>query len=654
MPPDEWARENRVYPNDADLPGERRPEVTPYTIPFVRAVHARTHRKVVMVISAQTGKTESLLDVIGERLDTSPVPTLYVGPSDKAIREQIEPRIMQLIAESKSLRRKVARGKRMTKTRKTIGGVPLRLASAQSSSDLKSDRFGLAVTDEADEVVANLNGQGDPIQLVDARGESYADFVHAVVSTPSTGPSEVEVDEDSGLEFWAETDPEDVQSVIWRLWLAGTRYHWAWSCPHCGEYFIPRFRCLSWDKPRDAKGNELPSTPKLAHRTAHLVCPRNGCVIEQAHRDEMNARGVYVAPGQTVDHDGVVHGLPPETMTVSFWVSGLASPFRTWGDRAAEYVEAVRSGNRNAIQTVINAKFGELWATGQGEVPEWHEVARLRNIGIPYKVGQVPDGVRVVTMTVDVQKNRLVFVVSGWGAGATMWVLDAGELYGDTSGEDVWDALAVQMEETYSGMPIRLTLIDSGFRPGKKEIVPEHRVYAFCRRFPRTVRATKGSSSVMRKPIVQTKIDVRIDGREFKSGLDLLRLDPDFFKSTVHEKVRWPEDAPGAWFLPSDISDDFCMQVVSEARLSTPNGRMKWVPRSRENHFLDCLAMQAAAAMVLNLRAIRDSQPVQAQHAIQRGPDDDDQQSHPPSIDRRPPDRRSRRRGGWLNTESIW
>ena len=112
------------------------------------------------------------------------------------------------------------------------------------------------------------------------------------------------------------------------------------------------------------------------------------------------------------------------------------------------------------------------------------------------------------------------------------------------------------MQATWAGMPVRLTLIDSGFRPGKKEIVPEHRVYQFCRRFPHSVRATKGSSAPMRRPVQASKIDVKINGREFKRGLDLIRLDADHFKSLVHGKIRWPEGAPGAWYLPVDISDD--------------------------------------------------------------------------------------------------
>ena len=44
----------------------------------------------------------------------------------------------------------------------------------------------------------------------------------------------------------------------------------------------------------------------LARRTAHLDCPRCGAEIRDEAKAEMNARGVYVAPGQSVDPDGTV------------------------------------------------------------------------------------------------------------------------------------------------------------------------------------------------------------------------------------------------------------------------------------------------------------------------------------------------------------
>ena len=68
-----------------------------------------------------------------------------------------------------------------------------------------------------------------------------------VTSTPTAGTVEIEEDEASGLEFWRVVDQDDIASLgspVWKLWQRGTRYHWAWLCPHCGEYFIPRFKCL--------------------------------------------------------------------------------------------------------------------------------------------------------------------------------------------------------------------------------------------------------------------------------------------------------------------------------------------------------------------------------------------------------------------------
>jgi len=537
-----------------------------------------------MVIASQCGKTEAVFDIMGERLDTSPVPIMYLGPTKQMITDQMEPRIEELLLTT-SLRSKMAPMSKQKKTKKLVAGVPLRLAHGGSSAALKSDPFGLAITDEADELMANIKGAGNPLDLVDDRGNTYADFVHAVISTPSEGPLEVELDEESGLEFWADSEPEDIKSTIWRQWQSGTKHHWAWPCPHCSEYFIPRFSCLKWDKPVDASGRELSSTATLARQTAYLECPRCGGVIEDSSKEEMNAKGVFVSPGQSITPDGEVHGLPIESWTLSFWVSGLASPFVSWGDRAARYVTAVRSGDPESIKVVKNGSFAELYTPGGGSVPDWKEV---QDCADDYPMGEVPEDAGVLTLCADVQADRIPYTVRGWGDQGTSWLVDAGELYGNTAEKAVWDDLANLVTRTYGGLPIRLALVDSGFRPGKKFVVPEHRVYAFARRFPKLVYATKGSSTPMRKPLLKSVIDVRVDGKNYKKGLELMRLDTDYLKSWVQQRVRWEKGSPGAWYVPSDVSVDFCKQIVSEARVHAPGGKMKWVPRSKENHFLDC------------------------------------------------------------------
>lgn len=550
-----------------------------------------------MVTAAQSGKTETFLDIIGERLDNRPMPIIYVGPSKDFITDQFEPRLVELFRQASSLGRKVLGGidgKRQKRTLKRVNGTRIRLAHAGSSTALKSDPAAFALVDEYDEMLRNVKGQGDPLGLVEARGDTYADFTVGVVSTPSNGMIEVERDEASGLEFWSVGESDDVKSPIWRLWQEGTRHHWTWQCPHCKTWFVPRFSLMKW--PKNA-------TPAQGRREAYLQCPSpNGCVIEEHHKAQMNARGVHVAPGQSIDIDGVVTGDPPDSSTLSFWISGLASPFVSFGQRVENYLTALRSNESAKIQTAMNSQFGEVYVDGTGDVPAWESIYENR---LGYLSGTVPDAVRYLTFGCDVQKNRLVWVARGWGYRATSWLVANGELMGNTAEPEVWSDLSELLATPIDETLIKLAFIDSGFRPGKKEGVPVNRVYEFCRKHRRFAFATKGSSHVMLRPLVKSNIEVTQQGKASAYGLELIRLDTDHWKSFVHERLRWPQDAPGGWHLHNDVTEDYCRQLVAEARVMTPSGKPQWVQRSRENHYLDAEAMAAAAGYMLNVQHLR-------------------------------------------------
>ena len=221
--PGRVGRKNRFYPASAGIPGRRSVAATPYIRDWVRiaAAGGGRYRRAVLVTFAQAGKTEGMLDILGARFDQRPVLTVYCAPSREFAVDMFEPRLSSMLDQVPSLSAKFARGRLNKKLRKVIGGTALRLIYAGSEVPLKGESAGLALVDELDTYAANIDRAGDPLGLIEARGDTFADFMCGVASTPSLGSVETEIDSDTGLIFWKPAPYDDVQSPIWRLWQEG-------------------------------------------------------------------------------------------------------------------------------------------------------------------------------------------------------------------------------------------------------------------------------------------------------------------------------------------------------------------------------------------------------------------------------------------------
>lgn len=556
------------------------------------------------VTGTQMGKTETYLDLIGAKLAMKPAPVGYVGPTKEMVTDQFEPRLMTMLDESPDLADKVIRGRRMKKTQKWVAGVRLRLMHGRSSTALKSDAYALILVDEYDEMLSNLLGQGDPLGLVLGRGYSYADFRVGVTSSPSQGLVETRKDPVSGLEFWRMIDEEDLagmRSQIWKLFQSGTMFHFAWPCPHCGEFFIPMMKHLGYAK--DA-------TPAQAKRKSWLVCPRNGCIIEDDAKGElkatMNARGVFVAPGQTIDKDGRVQGDAPDVPTCSFWTSGLCSPFVPWGERAEAYLTAVKTGDENQIQTAVNTNFGECYAMGMlgGEMADWRFIKEKKAFPYIMAEAQVPRFVIRTTMGVDVGKWDLWWVLRGWGEGGKSALLNRGRLLGPTSEWDIWRELEPIFHTPYAGIVPERVFIDSGFRADKPDQGDQHIIYEFCKLWPRWCFPCKGHD-IQKEPFKLVNFEVTSNGKKLGWSVPLIHLNTDYFKSLVHSRILKGVELPGSFCVPSDVDEEYCRHLVSERRiLDKITAKPTWVKFSKANHFFDCETLAAAAGFMLNVQAI--------------------------------------------------
>lgn len=532
-------------------------------------------------MASQMGKTAGLLNVIGHRLDDDPAPVLYIGPTKSNVDGVIEPQVQQMLRQCASLWRKTLQGRKAQKLIKRVAGVTLRLAWAGSATELASQPAHTVLLDEIDRMQP-IPGEGDPMTLAEARNATYPDGKLIATSTTTEGSVDVEKHAVTGIEHWALADADDVDSPIWRMWQEGTRFEWAVPCPHCAEYFIPRFRLLSWPEG---------CAPKRAEREARLACAACGTLIGDEHKSGMNARGVYVAPGQSVV-DGAVVGEPPESDTASYWVSGLMSPWVTFGQRAAAWLRAVASGDQERVRSTLNTAFGEMYRT-RGQAPEWSSIRE--SCGLPYELGDVPTGVQVLFLTVDVQKDRLVCTVRGWGAAFESWLVHHEELWGETDQPEVWARLDQLKARTFGELPIRATAVDSGYRTDS--------VYEWCRRnggaYP-----TKGRDNAS-KLFHASSVEVNRAGKRVKTGLKVWVIDDKHFKGWVHDRIGWPQDQPGAWHLPSGMDEDYCKQLVAEQRMRLPSGRVQWLKVGKDNHYLDCEALQAFLAHVEGVRNLR-------------------------------------------------
>ncbi|HGS5314531.1 TPA: terminase gpA endonuclease subunit [Vibrio parahaemolyticus] len=595
----EWATNNRIMPPGSPIPGPFDTTSTPYMIPVCIAFADPVFNKITFVMGTQMGKSATMQNVIGWRLDDEPAPIIYVGPTESNINNVVEPKIVEMFTEAKSLWLKF--DKKSSKHKKRIAGVSLRFAWAGSATELASDSAVITLVDELDRPDENATGEGDLAEIAEARGDAYTDSKLGLTSTPTHGKVSTFTHPDTGLTHWSVSAKGKVSSPIWQQWEQGTRHEWAVPCPHCDEYFIPRSELLWWP----GKDTENECTAAKAALEARLICPCCGSQIADSQRKGMNAKGVAIAPGQIArlhddDHvefeqDGQTLVMPFHSMIhpveenshFSIWVSGLCSfsSKKSYGFLARKLLQALRSGDPNKILTVYNTGFGEVYAVA-GEAPEWEEVYALRST---YASTELPDGVEDLICTVDVQKNRLVYVVRGWMAGMSSRLVEFGELWGDTDKPEVWAELDQVMDQEWGSMSLSLCGVDAGYRTDE--------VLHWVRRHKSRARALMGFQKLS-KPFRMTRLEVSKQGKIRKHGDKRWDFDASLAKAWVHNRIRWKVGQVGDWLLPSDVTEDYCKQIVAE-EFDQETGT--WQRISKDNHFLDCEGMQYMCARMLRI-----------------------------------------------------
>lgn len=564
-----------MLPPDSPEPGPWRTD----RVPFWRAIYAAfadtDHDTIVVVCGSQMSKTEGIFNVIGHRFTDGPfVPALYVGPTEKQVKSVSKDRIDKMLRSTPVLWERTEKGHRYQVAEKWIGGARLGFAWAGSATELSSHPAGLVLVDERDRMDADTGGEGDPVSLARARLKNFLSRKLGVFSTPT----------------------RENASPIWALWEEGTMHMWSWACQGCERWFVPRLDILKWPEG---------CSPDDALEMATVECPHCQHHHPNEAQPSLNAAGRYIRHRKLAESEpslmAVFGKYAPDTnarplRTASFWISGLASPWASFGQTAKVLIEAYKSGDQERIQAEINTWGGELYRVS-GDAPAWETVSACRQ---EYPPRNPPIGVQKITCGADVQKNGIFYVIRGWGFNSESWLLDDGFLAGETEFDGVWNEFRQMLHTPMEGRTVDRVFVDSGYRPGDAYRRPDHAVYTFCRTMPGMAFPTKGMDT-MDQPFRYSNIDYSVGGKIIKHGVRLYLLNTDYLKRWVHSRISWPSDQPGGWHLHNGATENYCKQIVSEEQLVKASGRVTWVRKSRNNHFLDCETNATAAALTLRV-----------------------------------------------------
>jgi len=572
----EWAERHRILSGkDSSEPGPYRVARTPYARePMDCLSQSSGIEGVVLMWGAQTSKTTIGSNWLGYLVDTNPGPVMVVQPTIDMGKRYSRQRLAPMVEESPVLRRKVrenrSRDEANTTLLKEFPGGFIAIAGANSAAGLRSMPVRDLFLDEIDGYPLDVDGEGDPIQLAQARQTSFARRKWLKTSTPTT------------KDF----------SRVEAAYLTSDRCRYHVPCPHCGELQMLEWGAatshgVKWD--RDPDGHAIPDTVRY-------VCRANGCEIREHHKPAMLAAGAWVPenPGAMA---GKVRG---------FHLSSLYSPlgWLSWSELVAEWDRAMtasRTGDPSLLRVFINTRLADTFEE-QGDRANEHEL-RKRAADLPLRV--VHWGHFVMTGSADVQGDRLEAALWAWGRGMERQLVDRAVFYGDpalpeTEAGSPWAALTEWRRSQVlhaSGQPVPLLAfgIDSGGHHTQA-------VYGYVRTHGHAnVMAVKGSSqggrSIIGKP---TEQEVNWRGQKIKRGVKLWPIGTDTAKSEIYGRLRIAEPGPGFVHLSKQFPAEVFEQLTAErlvTRYVKGHARLEWVkPSGKRNEQLDMAVYALAMA----------------------------------------------------------
>lgn len=564
------------------------------------AVSDRSVHTVVIMSSAQVGKTETCLNIIGYFIDHEPSPLLLLQPTLQMSEAFSKDRLAPMLRDTPALRGKVkdprARDSGNTLLHKTFPGGHITLAGANSPASLASRPIRIVLADEVDRYPPSAGTEGDPVSLARKRSTTFWNRKTILTSTPTVkGISRIESE-----------------------WEVSDKRRYFVRCEDCGEAQHLVWAQVQWPegKPADAA----------------YVCEHCGSIWDDTTRWRVLRKGEWEATA-------------PFNGTAGFHLNEIYSPWVRLGDMATAFLNAKRSPE--TLKTWVNTSLGETWEEDSEKVDGHALMGRLE------EWDRAPNDVLVVTCGVDVQDDRLEIERVGWGTEEESWSLEHRIIYGDPSAPELWAELddyllTKTIRQDGSELPVHGTAVDSGGHHTQA-------VYKFVKdRFRRRVYAIKGMAGAGR-PVWPKRASKNNKGR-----VNLFLIGVDSAKDAVYARLKIREPGPGFCHFPKGREPAYFEQLTAEVvQTKYVKGfptRVYILPGGRRNEALDIRVYAYAALQSLNVRwghllaaQSRPPPPKPDKPPVEAEPIRDDQTPAPEAGVFRRPRGRAVRRSSWMS-----
>jgi len=549
----QWAdRYRKLSAESSAEPGQWNTDRAPYQREIMDAVGDPLVEDIVIMSSAQVGKTELLLNIIGYYIDYDPAPMLVVQPTAKPMAEDFsKDRLAPMIRDTPVLAGKVhdakARSSGNTILHKTFPGGHITVAGANSPSSLASRPVRIVLMDEVDHYPASAGPEGNPVKLAEKRTTAFWNKKKIKVSTPAVKST----------------------SQIYKEYQSGTMEEWNVKCPCCG-----RFQPYEWRR----------------IRFSDVTMECKYCAEHISETDWKQSEAKYVA-----QH-------PERLRKRSFHLNELASPWVHWDKIISDWKEAndeyEKYGDTNKLKVFINTVLGEPWEERGRGVDDDSIMSRREHYG-----AELPEGVLVLTAAVDVQDDRFEIEVVGWGRGCESWGIRYEKLPGDLDREEAWDQLEAWLGREFyfasgASLLIAWTCIDTG---GHKTT----ECYKFLKRMEKKGKRISGIKGFGRNSMGIPLIHLLSTNNAYKVKVFILGVDSG--KETVVERLAMTEKGPGYCHFPDNEECGYSETVMkgfnSEQRVTEmKDGRAvyKWMKKSGvRNEPFDLRVYNTAAVEIL-------------------------------------------------------